>query len=453
MNDSGDTSARPQAGNPWQAALASGVGSMLEFYDFFIYSPLAALVFAKVFFPEQGAGTGTLLSLATFGVGFLARPIGGLLSGHFGDRVGRRPMLVASFLFTGVVTFSVGLLPTYSQIGVWAPVLLVSLRFLQGIGLGGEWAGAALLAVEHAPAGRKAFFGSIISASAPVGVILANGVVALLTGVLSDDQMLRWGWRIPFLISVVLVFVGLLLRLKVEESPDFVKTQGRPAARMPVLEAVTRFPKQIISVVGIHVGPTTIGFLNGAFLVSYATGRMGISASVALSGNIIGSVANMALTPMAGWLADRIGQRTLLVAGGVGVTLWGLPMVWLINTSSVPALFCVFLGGSALQAVMSSSEPAYFVGLFAPEVRYSGMSIGYQTATIIGGGAGPLIAQALVNGADGEVWPVGLQILTAGLLVLTALWIARPATTCSDDPPAPSAPLRPSPPHADRAGR
>lgn len=429
MNGGGKTArAHPHPDNAWRAALASGVGSVLEYYDFFVYSPMAALVFAKVFFPEQGAGTGTLLALGTFAVGFVARPIGGLVSGHFGDRVGRRPMLVASFLFTGIVTFSVGLLPTYSQIGIWAPVLLVSLRFLQGIGLGGEWAGAALLAVEHAPEGRKAFFGSIISASAPVGVILANGVVAVLTGVLSEDQMLSWGWRIPFLISLALVFVGLILRLKVEESPDFVKPEaGSAPARMPVLEAVTRYPKQIVSVIGIHVGPTTIGFLNGAFLVSYATGVMGISPSVALSGNIVGSVANMAITPFAGQLADRFGQRRLLLAGGVGLALWGLPMVWLINTPSVAALFCVFLGSSVMQAVISASEPAYFAGLFAPEVRYSGMSIGYQTSTIIGGAAGPLIAQALVNGADGEVWPVGIQVTTAGLIVLAALWIVRPA--------------------------
>lgn len=437
---------RPQHGHPWRASLASGVGSMLEFYDFFVYSPMAALVFAKVFFPDQAAGTGTLLSLGTFAVGFIARPIGGLVSGHFGDRLGRRPMLVASLLFTGLMTFLVGLLPTYSQIGIWAPVLLVSLRFLQGIGLGGEWAGAALLAVEHAPEGRKAFFGSIISASAPAGVILANGVVALLTTVLSQDQMLSWGWRIPFLFSAVLVLVGLLLRLKVEESPDFtrVKAEQKPT-RMPVLEAVTRFPKQIFSIVGIHVGPTTIGFLSGAFLVGYANGSMGISAPVALSGNIVGSFVNLLLTPLAGRLADRFGQRRLLLAGGIAITVWGFPMVWLISTHSVLALFCVFIGGSVTQAIMSAPEPAYFADLFSAEVRYSGMSIGYQTATIIGGGAGPLIAQALVNSADGDIWPVGFQILAAGLIVLGALLIARPRTSRTDTPLALGTPAEADP--------
>ncbi|MEV0602900.1 MFS transporter [Streptomyces sp. NPDC050315] len=465
--DSAVAETRREAGHPWKAALASGVGSMLEFYDFFIYSPMAALVFAKIFFPASAPGTGTLLSLATFAVGFVARPIGGLISGHFGDRVGRRPMLVASFLFTGAVTFAVGLLPTYGQIGIWAPVLLVTLRFLQGVGLGGEWGGAALLAVEHAPPGRKAFFGSIVSASAPVGVILANGVVALLTATLTEDQMLAWGWRLPFLVSVVLVFVGLVLRLKVEESPDFTRAKetgratetsraaetsraeetsraaetGRAAegqqavrtpgpdpkrGRTPVLEAITRYPKQILSVIGIHIGPTTVGFLSGAFLVGYAEAVMGISASVALAGNIVGSVVNLLLTPLAGRLADRFGQRDLLLAGGAAVALWGLPMVWLLNSDSVAALFCVFIGGSVTQALLSAPEPAYFASLFPAEVRYSGMSIGYQAATILGGGAGPLIAQALVNGAGGSVQPVGFQVLASGLLVMAAVLLVRP---------------------------
>ncbi|KUL55384.1 hypothetical protein ADL22_00355 [Streptomyces sp. NRRL F-4489] len=402
---------------------------MLEFYDFFVYSPLAVLVFADVFFPAQSPGAGALLALSTFAVGFIARPIGGLLAGHLGDRVGRRPMLVATFLFTGAVTFAVGLLPTYAQIGVWAPALLVTLRFLQGIGLGGEWGGAALLAVEHAPEHRRAFFGSLISASAPLGVILANGVVAVLTGTLTRSQLLAWGWRIPFLVSIVLVIVGLLLRMKVEETPEFarLRSANRPSPS-PVLQVLRRHPRQILAVVAIHAGPTTVGFLSGTFLVGYAVKAMHLSPAVALTGTITGSVVHFVLTLLIGRFADRGGQRRFVSIGGAAIIVWAFPMFWLAGLGQVGALFCAFIGVAVVQAFISTPEPAFYASLFGPETRYSGMSIGYQTATIIGGGAGPLVIQALVDGSGGATWPASLYLAGVGVLVLVAALTVRTAT-------------------------
>lgn len=423
----------------WRAALAGSAGSFLEFYDFFVYSPLAALVFAKIFFPSYGTGVGTLLSLSTFAIGFLSRPLGGAIAGHLGDRLGRRPTLMMTFLFTGVVTVGVGLLPTYAQAGIWAPIGLVALRFLQGLGLGGEWGGAALLAVEHAPEGRRAFFGSIIAASAPLGVIAANGVVALLTAVLSHGQLLSWGWRLPFLFSIVLVVMGLVLRARVPESPEFERVRRADReVRMPVAEALRRFPRQILAVIGLHTGPTTLGFLSGTFLVSYAALQMHINPTIVLLANVTGSVVNFALTPLVGRIADRIGSHRLIIAAGVGTVAWAFPMFWLIGTHSVVALYTVYIVTALIQVLVASQEPVFYGSLFSPEVRYSGISLGYQIATIIGGGLGPIIAQALVNGTHGQTWPVAAYVVLIGFVFLVATFAAlrwrRPSGASSPEP-------------------
>ncbi|MEV5542144.1 MFS transporter [Saccharopolyspora shandongensis] len=420
------TTATRDRAMPWKAAVASAIGSILEYYDFFVYGPMAALVFAELFFPAASSEAGLLLSLGTFAVGFVARPLGGIVIGHFGDRVGRRAMLVVTFLLTGVVTFAIGLLPTYAQIGIWAPILLVSLRFLQGVGLGGEWGGAALLTVEHAPAGRRGFFGSLVQAGAPIGVILSNGVVAVLAGTLSREQLLAWGWRIPFLISIVLVLVGLVLRWRITESPEFVRTrQSSERVRLPVLDALRHYPKQIAGAVGVHLGDTTLGFVQGIFLLGFATKVLGMDATAVLLANIAGSAVNLAVTPVIGHLADRFGRRSVLAAGAVALAVWAFPMFWLINTRSVVALFAAFAVGSVIVATIFAPQTSFFAELFEPRVRYSGISIGFQVATVLGGGLSPIIAQGLQTGVRGT-WPVSLMLVVVAVISLVSVMALRP---------------------------
>ncbi|BCW49716.1 MFS transporter [Arthrobacter sp. StoSoilB13] len=410
----------PTKTSPWTAASASTIGSVLEYYDFFVYGPMAALVFGAVFFPSGDPGLAAVLSLSTFAVGFVARPLGGIVIGHLGDRVGRKKMLLFTFFLTGFVTVGIGLLPTYSQVGVWAPIMLVSLRFLQGIGLGGEWGGAALLAVEHAPEAKRGFFGSLVQAGAPIGVILSSGVVAILTGTLSRADLLAWGWRIPFLLSTVLVIFGLILRLKITETPDFEKTVATPAAKekLPLVVALRRYPKQILAMIGVHVSDTTLGFMQGVFIIGFATTTLGISPTVALMANIASSITNLIITPVSGIISDRFGPRRVLVTATVALALWAFPMFWLMETKSVLALFVVMSANGLIVGMLFSQQATLFAAVLDPKVRYTGMSIGFQVATVIGGGFGPLIAQALQNNAGGATWSISGYLMLVALVAL-----------------------------------
>jgi MHS family shikimate/dehydroshikimate transporter-like MFS transporter len=415
---------------PWRAAAASTIGSVLEYYDFFVYGPMAALVFSLIFFPDSSPAVGTLLALSTYAVGFVARPLGGIVIGHLGDKVGRKRMLVFTFLLTGSVTVAIGLLPTHAQIGLWAPLLLVSLRFLQGIGIGGEWGGAALLTVEHAPKGRRGFFGSLVQAGAPVGVILSSGTVAILTATLTREELLAWGWRIPFLASIVLVVVGLVIRLGVAESPEFsdVQEHGEQSGA-PALEAVRRYPRQILATIGIHLGDTTLGFMQGIFVLGFATGVLKLDPTTVLLANITGSVAALLITPFMGHLGDRVGRQRVLALGAGALALWGFPMFWLINTRSVPALFVAMVVGSLIVGTLFSQQATFFAELYEPRVRYSAVSIGFQVATVIGGGFGPLIAQALQNSANGSTVPVSVYVVVVGLIGVVCALAAKPRPT------------------------
>ncbi|MFE4197251.1 MFS transporter [Paenarthrobacter sp. NPDC056912] len=410
----------PGKTSPWTAATASTIGSVLEYYDFFVYGPMAALVFGAIFFPSGDPGLAAVLSLSTFAVGFLARPLGGVVIGHLGDRVGRKKMLLFTFFLTGLVTVGIGLLPTYSQIGVWAPIMLVSLRFLQGIGLGGEWGGAALLAVEHAPEAKRGFFGSLVQAGAPIGVILSSGVVAILTSTLSREELLAWGWRIPFLLSAILVVFGLVLRMKITETPDFEKAATKSAAKekMPLVVALRRYPKQILAMIGVHVSDTTLGFMQGVFIIGFATTTLGISPTVALTANIASSITNLIITPIAGIIADRFGPRRILVTATAALALWAFPMFWLMETKSVAALFVVMSANGIIVGMLFSQQATLFAAVLDPKVRYTGMSIGFQVATVIGGGFGPLIAQALQNNAGGATWSISGYLMAVALIAM-----------------------------------
>jgi MHS family shikimate/dehydroshikimate transporter-like MFS transporter len=405
------------------AVAASTIGSVLEYYDFFVYGTISALVFGQVFFPTGNSAVSTLLSLASFAVGFIARPLGGIILGHFGDRIGRKPMLLFTFLLTGAVTVLIGFLPGYAQIGVLAPVLLVTLRILQGIGIGGEWGGAALLAVEHAPAHKKGLYGSLVQAGAPIGVILSSGTVAVLTAAMGTQQLVAWGWRIPFLASAVLLLVGLFLRLRVAESPEFkrLKVEDKKE-KLPVWVAIRRYPKQILAAILIHMSDTTLGFIQGVFILGYASGVLGMNPTIVLLANIFSAVMNLITTPLAGSLGDRIGQRRVVLIGVVGIALWAFPMFALIGTQTVVGLFVAMGVGGVLVGWLFSGQATLFAAFFPANVRYSGMSLGFQIGTVVGGGFGPLIAQALSGAAGGSTWPVSVYILAVAVLTfLTAI--------------------------------
>ena len=411
----------------WRAVTASTIGSVLEYYDFFVYGTLSALVFGQVFFPSEDPALSTLLSLASFTVGFIARPLGGIILGHFGDRVGRKKVLLFTFMLTGIVTVLIGFLPSYAQIGVLAPILLIALRILQGVGIGGEWGGAALLAVEHAPEKRRGFFGSLVQAGAPVGVILSSLTVALLTAVLTHDELVAWGWRIPFLASFVLLIVGVILRSKVDETPDFekIKTE-KSAAKMPVWDAIRRYPKEIIAAIFIHTSDTTLGLIQGVFVLGYASGVLGMNPTIVLLANVFSAVLNLITTPIAGAWGDRVGQRRMLTIGLVGLGLWAFPMFWLIGTHSVLGLFIATGVSGVLVGLLFSQQATLFADMFEPRVRDSGMSIGFQVGTVLGGGFGPLIAQALTQSSGGGTWTVSLYILVVALLALASVRLVVP---------------------------
>jgi MFS transporter, MHS family, shikimate and dehydroshikimate transport protein len=402
--------------------MASMVGSVLEYYDFFVYGPMAVLVFGTIFFPTGNPGLASLLALSTFAVGFVARPLGGIVIGHMGDKFGRKRMLMLTFFLTGAVTVGIGCLPTFNQVGLWAPILLVLLRFIQGFGLGGEWGGAALLAVEHAPERKRGFFGSLVQAGAPIGVIFSSGVVAVITGTMSKADLLAWGWRIPFLISIVLVVFGLILRVRLTETPDFEKAVAAAPAKtkLPLVVALRQYPKQILAMIGLHVSDTTLGFIQGVFILGFATVTLGISPTVALVANIAASVANFIMTPLSGLIADRIGSRRVLVTAAAVLALWAFPMFWLMETRSVTALFVVMVCNGMIVGTLFSQQAALFAAVLEPKVRYTGMSIGFQVATVIGGGFGPLIAQALQNNAGGATWSISTYLVIVAIIALVS---------------------------------
>ena len=404
-----------------RVALASAVGTTIEWYDFFIYGTAAALVFGPQFFSRASTLGGTLAAFATFAVGFVARPLGGIVMGHFGDRIGRKSMLVSSLMLMGAATFSIGLLPTYAQIGAWAPLLLVLLRFTQGFALGGEWAGAVLMAVEHAPQARRGLFGSFVALGLPFGIILSNIVFLLVSSVTTETQFARWGWRIPFLASAVMVAVGLFVRLRVDESPLFADLRRAGSERrLPLLDVIRRDTRTVLLATGSYVGIGGLGYMVIVYFVSYANRVLGLplptvlvlvlAAAVVLAASILGFGA---------W-SDRLGRRRVMGWGCTALVAWSAVFFPLADTGSVPAIALSIVVMMTLQGAYLGPQPAVFAELFDTSVRYSGASLSLQLGTILGGGLVPFVATALY-GVAGSSWPV--TVYAVGLASISLLCV------------------------------
>ena len=413
-----------QSASIGRVALASFVGTAIEGYDFFIYGIAAALVFGQLFFPpNEDPLIGTLAAFATFAVGFVARPVGGVVFGHFGDKVGRKPMLVITILTMGLATFLIGLLPTYAQIGIWAPILLVALRLIQGFSVGGEWGGAALMTVEHAPKGRRGYYGSWTMAAASAGVMLATGVYAAFSG-LSDEQFLAWGWRVPFLLSIFLVGVGVFIRLKIPESPTFARLkEAGVQARMPIVGALREHPKSVLLTAGMNVGFSTFVYVLFTFMLTYATGQLGVERNVVLIGTVIGGLVQIASVLAFSALTDRIGRRPVMLAGAAFLALYAFPLFWLVDTGNaaviVLAMSIGFFGSAAIFGPMA----AFSSETFGTRVRYTGASLGYQTGAVLGGGLSPFIATALLVWSDGASWSVSVYLVLGAMVSLASIYL------------------------------
>jgi MHS family shikimate/dehydroshikimate transporter-like MFS transporter len=379
-----------------KVALASFIGSVMEWYDFFIYGTAAALVLGKLFFPSANPLIGTLEAFATFGVGFLFRPLGGAFFGHFGDRIGRKAMLVITLGLMGIATVLIGLLPTYNSIGIAAPILLVALRCLQGFSVGGEWAGGALMVVEHAPPERRGFYGSWPQVGPSAGTLLSTGVFAIFSS-LPQDQFLAWGWRVPFLLSAVVVVVGLVIRLTIAESPVFEEIkESHREARTPILDLFrTGEGKNVLLIMGMRLAINTTFYGSTVFALSYATEQLGIANSTMLTCILITAALGFVSKPIYGAISDRIGRRPIYLAGAAIGALMIFPFFWALQTRSVILIFLAFFFIINISHDLNDSvESSFFSELFGSRDRYSGVAIGHQLGGAITGFT-PLIAAAL----------------------------------------------------------
>ncbi len=403
---------------------ASLVGTTLEWYDFFIYGSAAALVFNELFFPQFDPLVGTLLAFTTYAVGFVARPLGGVIFGHYGDRAGRKTVLVITLLIMGVATFLIGLLPTYESIGVLAPVLLVTLRFVQGLGLGGEWGGAVLMVTEHGAHGRRGFYASWVQVGVPAGLLLANGVLAILNATLSEAQFQSWGWRVPFLLSALLIVVGMFIRLAIAESPLFEEVEKTGTkARAPIVDVFKLYPRSILIALGARVGVDIAFYIFVLFILTYVTEQLDLSRGVALNAVLLGSALQLFLVPFFGAMSDRVGRRPVYLIGAVGALVWSFAFFALLDSRSTGLIFLAAIGGLFWHAMMYGPQAAFISELFGTRVRYSGASIGYQLAGIFGGALAPIIAVALLA-RFGSTLPVSVYVTVALAITIGAVLVA-----------------------------
>lgn len=414
-----------------KVALASFIGTTIEWYDYFLFGTAAALVFNQLFFPNVDPLIGTLAAFATFAVGFVARPLGGAIFGHYGDRIGRKAMLVLTLLIMGIATFLIGLLPTYETIGIWAPILLVVLRLLQGFGVGGEWGGAVLMAVEHSPGGRRGFYGSWPQMGVPAGLLLSTGVFAIFSS-LPNEQFLAWGWRVPFLLSILLVAVGLYIRLAILETPAFRQVQEtQTEARMPIMDVLRTNLKGVLLVIGMRIAENGSFFIFSVFVLSYATEQLGLARSLVLAGVMIAASIQLFAVPVWGALSDKIGRRPVYLFGAAFTLLFAFPSFWLINTqATILVWLAIVLALAVGHAAMYGPQAAFLPELFGTRVRYSGIAFSRELASVVAGALSPFIATALLAWA-GSYWPVAVYLAAMALITIVAVYLA-PETFQSD---------------------
>jgi len=430
-----------------RVALASMVGTTIEWYDFFIFGTASALLFGRLFFPTFSELAGTLAAFASFAVGFVARPVGGLVFGHIGDRVGRKTTLVVTLTMMGVATFLMGLMPTYAAIGVWAPILMVVLRFVQGLAVGGEWGGAVLMATEHSSRERRGFFGSFAQVGSAVGGLMSTGMFLLMQQ-LPEESFVSWGWRVPFLLSIVLVLVGLFIRLRITESPVFVQLkETRRVVKVPVVELLKSDARNVLLAAGMYLAHGVLFYAMTVYTLAYTTSTFGLAQNTYLVGVTAAGAVQILTIPLLGALSDKLGRRPVMMFGTLFIVAFAVPLNFMI-TSRLPVLawlavvISICVGHNAVYSPMA----ALFTEMFPAHVRYSGASLGYQLGGAIAGFV-PLSAASLVGAAGGAYWPIPALIAGAGLVGFVCILLMRPVVATQAQENAAS-----RAPHLDAAG-
>ncbi|CAL9651825.1 Fosfomycin resistance protein AbaF (plasmid) [Streptomyces sp. enrichment culture] len=426
------TAAAPAPSGIRRIVGASLIGTTIEWYDFFLYGSAAALVFNTLFFPSADPLVGTLIAFITYAIGFAARPLGGIVFGHYGDKTGRKKLLVLSLLMMGGATFAMGLLPTYDTIGVWAPILLTVLRLVQGFALGGEWGGAVLIVSEHGGDRRRGFWASWPQAGAPGGNLLATGVLALLAAVQSESDFQAWGWRIPFLLSGLLVVIGLWIRVSVSESPVFLQAQAKAEAaaaaggkeKAPVVEVFRRSWREVLSAIGTRFGENISYYILTSFLLVYVTVHLELPKSTALNAVLIGSAIHFVAIPLWGALSDRIGRRPVTLIGSAGMAVWAFVFFGLVDSKSFVVITLAVTAGLLLHGAMYGPQAAFISEMFDTKVRYSGASMGSQLASILAGALAPIIAVELLKD-HGSSTPISIYLCAAAVVTTVTVAVTR----------------------------
>jgi metabolite-proton symporter len=412
--------------NARRAFAAGAVGTAVEYYDFFIYGTAAALVLNRLFFPDVDPVLGTLAAFATFAVGFVVRPIGSIIFGHIGDKIGRKRALVLSLLLMGIATFAIGCLPNFHDVGILAPILLVSLRLLQGIALGGEWGGATVLASEYARPDNRGFVGSLVQLGSPIGLLLSSGIFAIV-GLLPDEDLISWGWRVPFLLSAVMVAIGLYIRLNLIESPEFLRARaaGEMTSKVPAVDVFRYSWRELLVAICIRFAPDIGFYLCGTFIVSYAVANVGFENRDILLGVTIAAAIEICTIPIFGRLSDKYGRRPMYFIGCAWFAIIAFPVFWLVNTGIAPlAWLAIVLALSIGHSMLWSMAASINSELFPTRYRLTGASFGLNISNIVGGGPAALIAGSLVLWANGASWPVSIYLILAAVISFLAMALA-----------------------------
>jgi MFS transporter, MHS family, shikimate and dehydroshikimate transport protein len=415
-----------------RVVVSSLIGTAVEWYDFLIYGTATALVFNRLFFPLSDPALSTIAAFGTYAAGFLARPLGAAIFGHFGDQVGRKAMLVMTIVIMGLGTFLIGLLPTYDQVGIAAPILLVALRLLQGIGLGGEWGGAVLMVVENSPASNRGLLGSMVQIGLPIGNLAAIGMFAALSQVPESD-FLAWAWRVPFLMSIVLAGIGLYIRLKLEETPVFREIAARnDVVKLPLVEILARHRRPFFTAIGLKLSEVTYAIIASVFAISYITGTLAMPRNVIINAIFLAAVVALVMIPVFGWLSDRIGRKRMFYASCLFAMAFAFPMFWLLDTKDPLTITLTIITAITFgQMVGFAVSASWYSELFAAQLRYSGASLGFQVGAMMGG-LTPLAAATFIAWTGGATWPISVYLIVLAAITFFAATVA-PETASNAD--------------------